>query len=1054
MPSLIVGLPSNDESNLTPMSIEGVSEKISSGAKIGKVQQTQGAEAYESGALIGEVQQSFGQYIGAEGEKLLKQGVNNMDRAIYNMVQANAMKSYNKEAQNKINSELSPSDDPATNVKKATKLQNPDAIASDLNDISDITKKTFSPAIVNPAYKDKFNDTLTDLNENHKVLSRGLQRDSQLQLSQKALGEGIQADIQSGILDNPENLSFYAQQGLDRIQQELSAGTISLDQASKLGDTLRKGLYLGSLSSLNKKDPAMAAEILHNKSPEELNLTDVEYKQLLQQNNASMKDVLALNKNQYQAKNEIDNMQKRLYLGSLEDGVKNNAINAVQIQEAYDNGKIGFEDYTKLVSSYSRTREKVDKTWIQRQEISAAISNGDLLANFDKKQISDHYSNSLKNLSNDGTGSDVDINTKIYLAKHYKGPVNALEKDIEYSLGSGNPEKIKEAVFAYNELQRLNPLALSGIDDKKTLAYLASLSNAYKYTTDGLTEKNIQKIHDNIYNIDTKTKKSREKEFVDIGAFSDSGIENTIAEMYDDGDPWYRARDQMSLDIVNMIKPLLKEAYMETGNKADAIELVANKTKALVGHTNVNTLPKWGLDAGSIIAIPPESIYKASAEEIRHAINKEIAEELPKGVLPNQVLIGSDDLTIRQFQQGQKPSYYLYFKDKQGNDVVLPQRWRMDNISLNHISQKRLDIGNISVSDAAKKSLSPLGSEPALDNTILQNKNKFVMNAILSNTKQYNKNPILSEEFIDKISKEAYLPQIASKYPGAKETQLVVSTSLKSMLGEDLDSWRVGQSVKLINSVLVKNAEPSTYLKYGTVTTQPASGDIVVGKNDVGLFSGYRNIDGKSMVQYTSLKEGRLQLSLLPASEVKGYRKLPTPENFYKQSAPLNINNSIGQLNPYSMSVDRIPTGQEQWNIYNMTTSLKDLDKEPEKTIIDPATGNMVNLEFDYKGKLNAMKESQTNEKKSVKKSVSSAPMSTVDTSIDVNVGSGQAEEKNLEVVKYPEEGDIVILDNGSQDIFSMYQNDEVRLKSGKSVKKNKVRSFRRKKKEEKDDKE
>jgi hypothetical protein len=955
MPSLIIPDEKNS-TNVQPMSISGVAESVSSGAKIGQVQKTEGAAAIQQAAKIGETQQNLGNWMASQGNEHLSRSLKAMNETIYNMVQSNAAQDYNKQSGGHIANATSPSQDGASNYSKAVKLAAPNSISGDLDNIAQNVKENYSEAIPDPSLKEKFKQSINSINENRKLTANQAQRQAQSTLSQSALSQALNSDIQNGLIDSSENIGFYASQGLDRIKNALDAGSISVSDAATMGDKLRKGLYFGSLQVSNQKDPNAVGQMLATKSAEELNLTDIEYKQLVKQNDLALKDVDNFNKVQYKAQSEIEATKLRYQFASLRDGVNDGIIGAAQIQEAYDKGKLSYSQYLELAKQHDSVKSKINKNWNVRSEISSAIQAGENLSNFDIKQIDDHYLNSIKNLSTNGD-TDILIQDKINVAKLYKGPVNSFAKEIQYSTMSGNPEKIKEAVFAYNKIQEDNPIVLSGIKDNKFLAYISSLSNAYKYTSGGLDKENIQKIHDSIYNVDGRTVAARMKNFSKESDFDDNSIKKTIAEMYSGGDPWYRSPDSVSNDTVEMLRPLIRQAYTETGDKSATLEMVTNKTKALFGHTDVNNVSKWGIDAGTIMFAPPEKVYSglASAEQIRELINKNVAPILPKGVVPDQVFVGSDDRTVQELQLASNnpnknftPSYYLYYKDNNGQEILLPKRWKLDDADKAELAQMKANVGESKVAPESKIIPGHPQSSMSETSNVYMEKNKQALTAVLSNTKGYGKDKILSSEFIEKLAQQSYIPQIANQYPGDVTQRPIIASALNKMVGADQDSWRVAQSVKLVNSVLLNNADPKTYLKFGTVTTRPQAGDIVVSDKKAGLFGGMQVLNGKPVVVMTSVVNGQLTKELISTKDIKGYRSLPTPEMSYKQDAPLSIKPNITRFNIYTGEKARVPTGQERFNPYDMTSSIIDSNKKPDKTVFNPATGELVNLDKSF----------------------------------------------------------------------------------------------------------
>ena len=566
------------------------------------------------------------------------------------------------------------------------------------------------------------------------------------------------------------------------------------------------------------------------------------------------------------------------------------------------------------------------------------------LSSYNTSAIDDHYKNSIKLLSPNGDGTGVSVSEKADLASQYKGPIKSLARDIEYGLQSDDPNKLAESVYLFDRVSSENPIALSSIKDKKTLAYASALSNAYKYGTN-LTPEGIKQIKASIYDLDGRTIKKRENDFAEKSAFN-KDIDNTIAELYQGGDNWYSAPDAVSQDVKAMLRPMLKEAYVMTGNENDAIEMVKKQTQHLFGHSEVNQTPRWGIDSGTIMAVPPEIGYngKASAKEIRGILNSQIASELPEGVTPDQVMLGSDDLTIQEFRSGKSPSYYMYYV-QDGQEVLVPGRFALngeDQAALT--SQREAIVSGGKVDINAGVSYGQVPSSLKKDGSVVTNNvSKNAVKEVLSGTKGFGSSPVLSAEFADAANASANIGQIVSHYKGDQTQRPVVASALASMIGKDGDSWRVGQSLKLINSVLVNNADPRTYLKYGKATTSPSTGDIVVTNNRAGLFGGKKEINGQSMIKITSMVDGELSVDYVPESEIRGYRSLPTPEQFAKQGKALSESMDMVMFNPLTGEIARKPQEGDRFNPLTGELIPAGSDQtNPLKKVLNPVTGQMV----------------------------------------------------------------------------------------------------------------
>lgn len=951
MPKLIVPATSGDSQKVN-LSASGAAGAVASGAEIGKVMQDQAAPGILSALELGDTKQKFGEWtvdqvIKAQRQQAIAnaqmQNQLAMDDAAYNTASSNAIKDINQQASSIIDDTAAPVEAPAEIHAKALQIRNPSNITKQINDVATQTLNNYADTLPNQQSKQQLASSIDIVKQNQTAKALNTTRAAQVDLTHKALSEAINNDIQAGLLDSPENLGFYSSQGLARITKALEGGFISAETAQGLSNDLRKGLYFGSIQSANHSDPLGVQKLLDSKTYEQLHLSPIEYNTLRKENKLALQDTVKLNKIQYQTANEIKNIESRLYESQLSDGIKKGSVQSAQIMEAYDKGKIDYSQLMRLASTYDKQSESMTKKTRSLNTISASLNSGEVLSSYSPKEINDHYENSIKSMSEDGSLNNVPITTKVDIASHYKGPIDSLAKEIEYNVRSGDPAKIKESVFAFEKLNKENPLVLSNIKDKQFLAYISSLTNAYKYTTN-LTPDNIQSIRNSVYDIDGKTLTKRKNSFSEISDFNTKNIKSTIADMYEGGNPWYRAEDYVPDELVTMMQPLLRDAYIRTGDVDSAKSMVANSTKALFGHSEVNNTPQWGLDSGSIMALPPEAMLagKASAQEIRQAINAEITPLLPSGLAADQVFVGSDDKTIEEARQGKSPSYYLYYKDEDGQEILLPKRWSFDAASAQTVASNREAVANAHM---IPKLPSGISSGDNKSTTTLSMPMKDGIEKTLTTTKGFGTNPVLTEDFINNVSNETYISNLARHYPGDKEQQPVVQAALTKMIGKDPESWRVSQSMQLVNSVLVNNSSAETFLKYGKATSAPMAGDIVVTNNQSGLYGGYRKVNGIPMIKMVYSTSQGLEATWIPESNVRGYRELPTPENFSRQASPLSISSDI-TFNPLTGERTRRMNAGDRFNIYTGEVEVnRNSDSKPDQKVLNSVTGQLVSID-------------------------------------------------------------------------------------------------------------
>jgi uncharacterized protein (TIGR02594 family) len=380
----------------------------------------------------------------------------------------------------------------------------------------------------------------------------------------------------------------------------------------------------------------------------------------------------------------------------------------------------------------------------------------------------------------------------------------------------------------------------------------------------------------------------RKKEYTKIDEFKSDNLDRTINSMYKLGEGQLfgtnKVPDYMKADIQN----LLKQGYAITGDKNDAIGWVQRATGNSIGVSKVNQIEKFGPNAGTLMLYPPEKIYpNLSPAQIRDQVNSDIAPILKqdryKGLDPNKVFIGSDELTR---QSPKNPSYMLYYMD--GNE-------RVPLVDENNMP-KRFSVGANEIQQKAKQ-----------DNidSAMQERKDAIANPQNSSLSDVTSNPEGTVKLVPGPSSENNLPkpqqtaqatsvmQLAEMYVGKNEQtdKYVLANFFHKALGTRVDPSRTPWCAAFVNSVLQTQGVKGTgsltavsFLKFGTPTLSPSVGDVVVTKplsrgatGHVGFFVDKVVQNGESYIKILAGNaHNNVAYQLIKEADIRGFRVPPT----------------------------------------------------------------------------------------------------------------------------------------------------------------------------------
>lgn len=731
MPKLIVpaGEPNTD---LTPTSIQGNMNAVQSGAEIGDVQRTQGAAAYASGAGIGRVQMQAGQEMASLGMQFFDQANSALEDANYNDLISKAQLDYSSQAAERVQKSYDENGNPTFGTMQ-----------SDLDGIYKNTMETYGANIANPNVRAKFNATMQDLHARGSLQAQSQSRNQQLDYMQGSLTQALQSNSNLALQGDPSNKDLYFGRNMKAIDDAVAKGYLDYDKALQLKEKSRIDIYKKSLDMSSKLYPFDTGAVLNSASAKELNLTELEYQDLKHQNSLDQNAVLRHQAQTQKAQEQVEKNQSKFVANELEVGIAKGAVTEADVNRAYKDGKID-QDSWKNLTLKSMSASGISASKMQKMtDISYSIGEDQVLSGkFSDADINEHYNMAIKQ-AEATTGKPLSLSGKAALAATYKGKVSAFTDEIRGTiLSEKDPNKVAEAVQAYDFLNSKNPLAVDGMD-KETQAVISIIASRLGGTNQN-TSQVVEDARKSVISLDPTLRELRTKSFNEQELFKPVDLEKTINNKFAGG---FLSGSSLSSDLIPMYERLLKEAYTLTGDQDAAITLVKDWTKDTVGPSGVNSSEGFLLNKQTIMMLPPEKLYggQYSAKEIRGNINTDLTPiitdnaNIPAGLTSDQIFIGSDAVTRQDLQN---PSYSLYYVDKNGvqqpllDKTGIPVRYTFDGQARDAIEQQRTIDAQIIHERAVKQSQEGVISVPQT--------NTPVSKAVSSAQTVYSDNPVMA----------------------------------------------------------------------------------------------------------------------------------------------------------------------------------------------------------------------------------------------------------------------------------------------------------------------
>lgn len=628
----------------------------------------------------------------ASGQKYYDEAQHSINDAIVNNAYAGASTEFAQAVQNRISKPYDDSGNPTFGT-----------LPNDISNIGQQIAEKYSKGMVDADTSTRFNDQFQHLVTNHTINGVQVAHKQQVDYSVASVNKVIDSSVQNGLTDIPANLDFHYAQGVGAINNAVKNGYVSRIEADKSIDQLRSNLYVGSLSKQISANPGSVADALTNKSDDQLHITEDERGRLSQQIDQAFKASDAQEKLVVTQQQQKTKEQQNFNNGELQLAVAQGKAGPSDVLAKYQNGGISHDQYIKQMVDITKSQVGSLKQATTQRALSSDIQSGKVLSNYSEADVNKHYVEQVNTLGDKAT-----IQDKAVVAISMKAPVTNFTKELSGIAKTGAPQDIAGAAKAYDYANEKNPLAVSKLT-KQDRAFYSSINEQMKYTN-----KNPDQIINDTKNLvygkqDPGTKNVWQSAYIkdhdlNPATLADPGhnIENTLMNTFN-----MPSGSKIQPDVLNHMQGLLHDAYMMTGDKASALNMLKDETKGMFGTSEINGGkafdPALNETSGgkTLMFAPPEKIYdRYTPQELRQdLVGQATGLKLPPGVKPEDIQVGSDEITKREPHgmgaDGKAATSYNMYYMQNGREVPVmmpdtgqPARWKpnTDEIDQNRVN--------------------------------------------------------------------------------------------------------------------------------------------------------------------------------------------------------------------------------------------------------------------------------------------------------------------------------------------------------------------------------
>lgn len=816
-----------------------------------------GAPAAEASALIGAELKNTGKQIIAVQDTYLAAAKKATINAQYNTALRDATLQFSEKYADRLNKSTDDQGNPTY-----------ESLIGDVGTIGEEVLAKISANIKDPEAKMKFEATFAK-NIGNKQIQAGREARNQHQDYVKAsLSRGLEAQISLSLEDSVDNINQYHTEAERMISEALNAGAITQVEAQKLRSSTVSSIRKAPYHRMIDEDPKKALEQI-SLDTSVTGLTLDEKKDLVARAESAVRSLEFKAKMNEKALTDRERLQMQIEENKLSLQISNGDIREDQIIQAVQDKAINVKQAEGLLEELSKYEKKALKDANTSISIDKYIKGGVRPAGVSEADIDNHFRKASE------AADAKTLSQRAAIAAKYRGPVKSFTGDLSNIARGGDSQQSEDALGAYRYSMIHSPEVLSKLN-KSDRAVYAQASTLVEASSMSGAEA-MKRARESVKEADDPIRAERRREFGKIKGFSSEKLQSTINDVFG-LDSIFTREARLAPGVDSTMKRVLREGYELTGSEEGAKQFLKDWASDSYGVSTVNGQKEF-------MAMPiGKALPGVSDEEAREIINAEIAPILMPGEDPNSIKIESDSLTGSL----DKPSYGLY-REKVVGDIVLrepvinektgePVRWvpEKDIIAAEKAAEFERQADEI-VEQAKARRLKKL--DEAVSKDVPAEIPKRLVTPRLNRTTQY-------------AGREgANYYDLAKTFLGFDEDRHanVLGNFFKSSMGVKINPSKTAWCAAFANSVLEAHGIKGTgslmarsFLKWGTESTQPKKGDIVVfsrnGRHSayghVGFFEGY---DSNGDIRVLGGNQGdQVSIKTYSRSRLLGIRRPPS----------------------------------------------------------------------------------------------------------------------------------------------------------------------------------
>jgi hypothetical protein len=587
-------------------------------------------------------------------------------------------------------------------------------MSSDIKDLGDNVKNQILADIDDPEVAQKFDLEFSRFASNRVLHSQSIARRQQIDFTRSQLNSDLQNLTRQATQINPDQVGDYEVQASRRLQELTAAGMISQQESQNLFSTFSGGVreeaYRNLLqasarefvkahvgkdikaeSDLIRKKQEEAEQQLNEIPLEQLGIDTSQKARLLREIQAKYKDIKAEFDLIRKKQEEAAAQQVKLAVLKADNGIAEGTVGLAELEEIKDS--LGTDEFTReenflrLEKKLIVQRRALNKQAETNSKIFQDISNNARLeGNYSDKEIDTAYKAAVESMSTPEQPADLQV--KLIAASPFKGRVESLQNELHgVALDSEDPKQVAVAIQGYHMLTTKRPEVLRNMN-KQSDAILAYASDLVVNSSIP-PEKAMERAREAVLSIDTPRMQHRADELKELkkqtakvtGELSDAGIQKIIQnnfaeEGFFDFLPFGGDGATIAEGVVARMRPILEDAYMQTGSIEAAKTLAIKHLKRDYGATSLN-------GGNHVMFSPPEQFYpNLSAEQLQASAREFVKAHVGKDIDTDNIIVSSDQYTRGVFLEGGEAiTYNVQYIDEEGipriihNDKGEVMRW-------------------------------------------------------------------------------------------------------------------------------------------------------------------------------------------------------------------------------------------------------------------------------------------------------------------------------------------------------------------------------------------